>query len=55
MMHTFNFVIDCEHCGGDAYQGMLSSTNEIIVEFLTDTPFECEDCKEETVITIEKY
>jgi len=45
---------ECEDCGGDAYQSMLSSTNEVIVEFMEETPFTCENCEKETYLSIDK-
>lgn len=43
----------CENCGGDAYCGVFTN-DAVIIEFLEESPFTCEDCEKETYLEIEK-
>lgn len=52
-MNVISLKIECEECGGDAYVGQVSKSNEVNIDFLEDTPFACE-CGAETYLEIEK-
>lgn len=52
-MFAINLKTECMNCGGVACLQQVGTSNEIIIEFLEDTPFICR-CGTKTYLSLDK-